>query len=72
MTRTIHMNLTEHPTDVVPSDMGYSIGRWEGDTLVIDSARFSAGVLTFRNVHTDAMTLTERLRVLPESGDLEI
>jgi hypothetical protein len=37
--RTIHMG-AEHPADVQPSRHGHSIGRWEGDTLVIDTIAF--------------------------------
>lgn len=37
--RTIHMN-AEHPADVQPSLHGHSVGRWEGDTLVIDTVAF--------------------------------
>jgi hypothetical protein len=36
VTRTIHMG-AEHPADVQPSLHGHSIGRWEGETLVIDT-----------------------------------
>jgi hypothetical protein len=36
VTRTIHMT-AQHPADVEPSLHGHSIGRWEGDTLVIDT-----------------------------------
>jgi hypothetical protein len=36
VTRTIHMG-AEHPADVRPSLHGHSIGRWEGETLVIDT-----------------------------------
>ena len=34
--RTIHMGAA-HPANVQPSLHGHSIGRWEGDTLVIDT-----------------------------------
>jgi hypothetical protein len=37
--RTIHMN-AEHPADVQPSRHGHSVGRWEGDTLVIDTIAY--------------------------------
>jgi hypothetical protein len=39
VTRTIHMT-SEHPADVQPSRHGHAIGRWEGDTLVIDTIAF--------------------------------
>src|SRR5690606_6659704 len=34
--RTVYMN-AEHPADVQASLHGHSVGRWEGDTLVIDT-----------------------------------
>jgi len=37
--RTVHMD-AEHPADVQPSLHGHSIGRWEGETLVIDTIAF--------------------------------
>jgi hypothetical protein len=37
--RTIHMGAA-HPADVQPSRQGHSIGRWDGDTLVIDTIAF--------------------------------
>lgn len=37
--RTIHMN-TDHPANVQASRHGHSVGRWEGDTLVIDTIAF--------------------------------
>jgi hypothetical protein len=38
--RTIHLGLAEHPTDIAPSVQGHSIGRWEGQTLVVDTIGF--------------------------------
>jgi hypothetical protein len=40
-TRTIHLDLAEHPANVEPSLFGHSIGRWDGDTLVIDTVAFT-------------------------------
>ena len=37
--RTIHMDAA-HPANVQPSLQGHSIGRWEGETLVIDTIAF--------------------------------
>jgi hypothetical protein len=39
-TRTVHLDLREHPANVEPSLLGHSIGRWEGATLVIDTVAF--------------------------------
>jgi hypothetical protein len=38
--RTIYMNIATHD-GAVPSLQGHSIGRWEGETLVIDTANFA-------------------------------
>src|SRR5689334_2123222 len=35
--RIVHLNQTVHPADTTPSLLGHSIGRWEGETLVIDT-----------------------------------
>jgi hypothetical protein len=39
--RIIYMDGRTHPTDLTPSYLGHSIGRWEGDTLVIDTVGFN-------------------------------
>jgi hypothetical protein len=38
--RTIYMDVADHE-DATPSVHGHSIGRWEGDTLVIDTTHFA-------------------------------
>jgi hypothetical protein len=38
--RIIHLNQSSHE-GVEPSVQGHSIGRWEGDVLVVDTARFA-------------------------------
>jgi hypothetical protein len=50
------------PTDPNPTWMGYSVGRWEGDTLVVESAGFndSTWLDTGGHPHTDALHVTER------------
>jgi len=39
--RTIHMDLTAVPDGKPFSQLGYSIGRWEGDTLVVNTTRIN-------------------------------
>jgi uncharacterized protein DUF6152 len=39
--RVVHMTAA-HPANVQPSLLGHSIGRWEGETLVIDTIGFPA------------------------------
>jgi hypothetical protein len=59
--RLIPLN-AKHPDDLLPSYMGHSVGRWDGDTLVVDTIGFNdktwlAGAGTF---HTDALHTVER------------
>ncbi len=51
-----------HPEDMEPSYLGDSVGRWDGDTLVVDVVGFNdkswlAGVGT---VHSEKLRVTER------------
>src|SRR5262249_33094493 len=47
-----------------PSWLGYSIGRWEGDTLVVDSVGFNDKTLLDSpgHPHSEAMRVQERFR----------
>lgn len=39
--RVIYMDGRPHPADLRPTYLGHSIGRWEGDTLVVDTVGFN-------------------------------
>ena len=56
-----------------PSWMGYSVGRWERDTLVVESNGFHAGTWLDRDghPHTEQLRVTERYR-RTNFGTLEI
>ena len=61
------------PVDPNPSFSGYSSGRWDGDTLVVQTIGFKDGLWIDRNGSplTDAAKLTERFRRV-NYGKLEI
>jgi hypothetical protein len=71
MERVVHLDQDAHPVGVTPSLMGHSIGRWGGETLVVDTVAFTPhrfGVLTFPsgpNKHlVERLTLTrDRLQL---------
>jgi hypothetical protein len=50
--------------DPNPSWMGYSVGHWEGDALVVESAGYNARTWLDRDghPHTEALRMTERYR----------
>ena len=39
--RTVFMKMATHPANIKPSRAGHSIGRWEGDVLVVDTVGFA-------------------------------
>jgi hypothetical protein len=64
--RVIHMNMTAHPANVTPSYAGHSIGRWDGDVLVVDTIGFEPGVLAPPVKHSDRLHVVERFSLDPE------
>jgi len=59
-------------SDPNPTWMGYSVGRWENDTLVVESAGFNDRTWLDGNYpHTEALRVTERYR-RPDFGHLEL
>jgi hypothetical protein len=71
--RQIFMDARPLPADPNPSWNGYSTGKWEGDTLVVQTAGFQDGIWldASGNPLTDAAKITERFRRL-DFGHLEI
>lgn len=65
--RVVHMNKVEGPPD--DTYMGHSVGRWEGDTLVVDVTNFNGKTWFDRagNFHSESLHLTERFT--PISAD---
>jgi hypothetical protein len=63
--RTIHMNQAEHPKNITPSRGGHSIGKWDGDVLVVDTVGFSPGVLIpiIGVMYSNQMHIVERFTV---------
>jgi hypothetical protein len=63
--RTVYMNQKTHPANVKLSRAGHSIGRWEGDTLVVDTEGFQPGVLNAPVRHSDKLHVIERFTYDP-------
>jgi hypothetical protein len=62
--REIYMDGREFPENLNPTWMGYSIGHWEGDTLVIEVKGYNEKTWLdmMGDPHTEQMTVTERLQ----------
>jgi hypothetical protein len=55
--RQIYTDGREHPKDLTPTYMGNSIGKWEGNTLVVDTTGFNdkTWIDGSRHPHSDAL-----------------
>src|SRR5437867_8468415 len=61
--RQIYMDGRKLPKDPNPTWLGYSVGHWEGDTLVVESAGFNDRTWLDRvgHPHSEKLRVTERL-----------
>ena len=64
--------MSEHPAGLKPSRAGHSIGRWEGDVLVVDTIGFEPGILSAdgRVPHSDRLHVIECFSLDPETRAL--
>jgi hypothetical protein len=69
--RQIHMDGRRLPADPHPAWVGYSVGKWEGDTLVVETVGLNprSALDAFGHPRSDAMRLKERWR-RPDYGHL--
>jgi hypothetical protein len=71
--RTIHLDQVEEPPD--ETWMGHSVGRWEGDTLVVDVTHFNNRTWFDRagNFHSEELKLVERFTPMtPDALNYEV
>lgn len=67
--RRVHLDQAEHPPRPFPQRNGHSIGRWEGDTLVVDTVAIKA--IPFGSVpHSDRVRVVERIRAIDDGAAL--
>jgi hypothetical protein len=66
-TRTIHLDLAEHPANIEPSRAGHSIGRWENDVLVVDTVGFAPGFLNPPIPNSAELHVVERFTLDPNA-----
>jgi hypothetical protein len=72
LVRVVHLDGRAHPPHTAPhSRAGHSIGRWEGNTLVVDTTHLTPG--TFMNNgfnHSEGLRMVERFRLSPDGTTL--
>jgi hypothetical protein len=72
-TRQVFLDGRPLPKDPNPTWMGYSVGRWEGDTLVVDTIGYNdrTWLDLAGHPHTEALRVTERFRRL-DTGRMQL
>lgn len=69
--RTINLEPAEDPASIDPSPLGYSVGRWEDNTLAITTTRVDTPYLNRRGVPmSEAAEIEERFTVDEANGHL--
>ncbi len=71
--REIFTDGRKHTADPQPTWLGYSVGRWEGDTFVVESSGYNdrAPLDAVGHPHSEALRLTERFRRV-DFGHMEL
>jgi hypothetical protein len=71
--RHIYLN-RQHTPNITPSWFGESVGRYEGDTLVVDTIGLNERtyVDNYRTPHTDKLHVVERFRMIDGGKTLEV
>jgi hypothetical protein len=71
--RVVHLDRAGHPADLEPTLQGHSIGRWDGDTLVVDTRGYAAHPegYAFDLPSSGAKHVVERFTLTPDRKHLE-
>ena len=69
--RTIYTKVASHPANVTPSRGGHSIGKWDGDTLVVDTVGFTPGIIAGNVPHGAQLHVVERFSLDPATMALK-
>jgi hypothetical protein len=76
LVRTIHL-IGDFPENIEPNVAGYSVGKWEGDTLVVHTKGFKPGFLQAPRGsragvrHGNQMVITERFNMSEDGMELK-
>lgn len=72
LVRRIHLDSTVDPADVQASPLGYSVGRWEGDTLMVTTTRIDWPYFDRVGApQSTGVVVEESIRALDEGERLE-
>jgi hypothetical protein len=75
--RTIHLDGRKRPVNQAPSPMGYSVGRWDGETLVVETSGIAANIASWPDLsatarHSDQLRVVERYTRSKDGNTLQL
>lgn len=70
--RTVYLDGRQPPADLQPSLLGYSVGHYDGDSLVVETSHISANHSNVAFEHTDQLTASERFTRVGDRLELEL
>lgn len=66
-TRMVYLDGRDPPPADVQYDLGYSVGHWDGDTLVIETTNFRPGMSMGPAPNSDRLHVTEHLTLMNDN-----
>ena len=69
--RTIHMTDVGNSSDQPLSHLGYSVGHWEGNTLVVQTTRINWPNFSVRTPQSEAIEIVERFTLSDDQSRLD-
>ncbi len=70
--RTIYLDGRQPPVDLTPSLLGFSVGYYEDDVLVVETSGISANHSNAGFAHSDQLTATERFARSADGNRLDL
>jgi hypothetical protein len=70
--RTVYLDGRVAPAEQPASRLGHSIGRFEGDTLVVETSRVAAGITGWDSQHSDQFRVVERFTRSDDGNTLNL
>jgi len=67
--RHIYLTLRVPEADLLPDRNGHSVGRWENDTLVVETTHLTESVEQARYPHSNQARIVEEYRLIEEEGN---
>lgn len=68
--RTVYMDGRKQPANHMPSRLGFSVGHWDGEALIVETSNVAANWTPWQSLHSDQLHVVERFaRVNSPKGD---